>query len=347
MNKCLFIIAIVFITLLNSCSENVIYENSNLFTRDNFEETFKLKGKVLFSDSVVYKPNALQVYDSLLIVKENGNKHFVIYNLNTMKKVGERISVGQGPTEMIYPLMVENSDKSVFIHDLQMMTLFDYSKKDFLEQANPIPLSIIKLEKRALAQVALLNEGFIGYNYNPHHPLLKFDKHGKYISNIMKYPICRQKDFTDTERMDAFQFFYATNLNDKVFVCYGWTDLIELLDSEGNLLKRLHGPDKFYPHFKEVRDGKVITTVMEKNVNKNAYFCPTNAKDCFWVLYSGKLENKNDLLCNEIFVFDKEGNPKIIYKLDRGIFTFAIDETRRKIYGISNHPEYHIIEFKF
>lgn len=347
MNKYLFIIAIGFIIVLNSCSDNLIYENSNLFSRNDFENIFELKGKVLFSDSVVYKPQTLQVYDSLLIVKENGNKHFVIYNLNTMKKVGERISVGQGPKELIYPLMVKNYDKSIFIHDLQKMTLIDYSKKDFLEQANPIPLSTIKLEKRALSLVALLDEGFIGYSYDPHHPLFKFDQQGKYISNIMEYPICRKKDYTDTERMDAFQFFYTTNLSDKVFVCYGWTDLIELLDSEGNVLKRLHGPDKFYPHFKEVRESKIITTVMEKNVNRNAYFCPTKVNDCFWALYSGKLENQNDLLCNEIFVFDKNGNPKTIYKLDHGIFTFAIDEIHRKIYGISNQPEYYILEYRF
>ena len=58
-------------------------------------------------------------------------------------------------------------------------------------------------------------------------------------------------------------------------------------------------------------------------------------------------EQGYNLLAKEIFVFDWDGTPKEHYYLDKGISRMAIDEVNRKIYGVSDDPEYHIVEFDY
>lgn len=71
--------------------------------------------------------------------------------------------------------------------------------------------------------------------------------------------------------------------------------------------------------------------------------------DEFFVLFSGKSmdEENYNILSDEIFVFSWDGIPKKILSLDQGVFAFTVDEKNKKIYGISNTPEYHIVEFAY
>ena len=65
--------------------------------------------------------------------------------------------------------------------------------------------------------------------------------------------------------------------------------------------------------------------------------------------YSGKVFNprNHDYLKDKILVFDWNGNPQQYYQLDIPIFDFAVDEKSRIIYGLTDKPESHIIQFKF
>ena len=68
-----------------------------------------------------------------------------------------------------------------------------------------------------------------------------------------------------------------------------------------------------------------------------------------FVLFNGKFVNKPgyNLLAKDILVFDWEGNPVRRYSLDKGIMRITVDSHNRKIYGISDSPEYHIVEFDY
>ena len=45
-------------------------------------------------------------------------------------------------------------------------------------------------------------------------------------------------------------------------------------------------------------------------------------------------------------VFDDKGNPLQRYTLDSPIFTFTINPTTNKLYGLSDNPEFHVIEYQ-
>ena len=51
-------------------------------------------------------------------------------------------------------------------------------------------------------------------------------------------------------------------------------------------------------------------------------------------------------LKDQLFVFDDKGNPLQRYTLDSPIFTFTINPTTNKLYGLSDNPEFHVIEYQ-
>lgn len=339
---CLFI-------LLVSCSQKNKYENATFFDMTDFKTTQILNGTILQFDSIIMKPSQLQIYDTLLITSNlEDQKIFHIFNLNTKRKIGERISRGQGPEEMLLPFFIQQKD-SIKIFDMMTSTLFVYTIQEFVTNPIPNPIRKIKLDIQPLwSELALLKNKMIGVSYAPKSPCFLFDENGKKIKDFGSYPVS-QIEYTDIERVDAFRSILTSNQTNRVAICHYFTDLIDIYNDNGELIKRLHGPEHFFPHFKEYKNGDIIGSKPIEKTYKDAFYSPTNVGDEFFVLYNGKLvgsENYN-LLAQQILVFTWEGNPLRILHLDQGVSRISVDPNQKKIYGISDDPEFHIIEFSY
>jgi hypothetical protein len=71
-----------------------------------------------------------------------------------------------------------------------------------------------------------------------------------------------------------------------------------------------------------------------------------------FVLYFGDLYGKYEDRCDRILVFDTDGNPLRIYKLDIPVISFTVDSEKRIIYAITDKPEkeedeYNIIKYEY
>ena len=105
----------------------------------------------------------------------------------------------------------------------------------------------------------------------------------------------------------------------------------------------------FIAHVREKAVGEQIVFKESANESRDAYFHPCVHNGQLWVLYSGKYFGKSETpiyLNNRILVFDAQGVPQKQYVLDIPIFAFTINESRNTIYGITEHPEMEIVEFK-
>lgn len=349
MKTCTNILFAITFLLTLSCSQQNKYQQAILFSQKDFDVTQSLTGSTMSFDSTVMKPIKLQVYDSLLITINVGEeKLFHIYNLKSGKKIGERISVGQGPDEMLQPDFIKNSNKFIRIFDMGNSTLSEYNINEFIDNLNPISRRKIKLNQQIFTEVSLFNQDIISFAYGADHPFLKFNSNGEKIGEFGDYPISNIS-YTNKEKTDAYQFTFTSNSTDKIAICYSWTDLIEIYNKEGDLQKRIHGPAQFFPFFKEFHDGNMIIARPEKGKQRDAYFNPVSVGDDFFVLFNGKLvdEEGYSTLSNQIYVFGWDGTPKRILSLDQGIFTFTVDKENKKIYGISDNPEFHIVEFTY
>lgn len=335
--------------VLFSCSQKDKYEDAQLFGFNDFEAEIKLEGEILEFDDLIMSPSGLQVYDSILVTIEyEGDKICNLYNLNTKKKIGSRSVRGQGPNEMLMPSFIDNDGSSIQIIDNATSVIYKYDLRDFIENANPQPISKAKLEENINSGMQMLGDYIIGYPYFKKHQLYVFDGMGKKVSEFADFPRS-SIDYSDIEKTDAYYMGFASNGKDRVAICYYMTDLIDIYDSDGTLRKRMHGPEQFFSYFEEIRDLEGTTSKQVRGKNRDAYFSPKSAGNELFVLYNGGYVDEKDHspFCKKLFSFSWEGAPKNVYLLDDPIFTFCVDKKRKKIYGVGNIPDYHIVEYAY
>ena len=343
---------ILFLIVLVACSDKngSNYQDATIIEYKDFASIQKLVGKVFLSDKEVLKPMRVYVCDTILVTMNPMEKKlFHLFDLNSKRKIGQRISLGQGPNEMIRPSIIKFDENQIIIFDVASFTLFTYDTADFISKEITLPVERRTLELQAYGEIGMLADCLIGSTYNPKNQFVKFNNAGNKVGEFVYYPVVTDLSYTDDEKLEAFKFSFVTNMKDRIAVCYKWTDLIDIYDQNGQLRKRIHGPEHSYARFKEFHNGDAIAATPDKE-NKDSYFFPYNVGDDFFVLFNGKPWNpdaKEMELPDRIFVFGWDGSPQKIYSLNQGIINFAVDKLHKKIYGISSSPEFHIVEFSF
>ena len=335
--------------MMLSCTPKDGYQRAALISYDDFSSTQKLIGTNLQFDDTILKPMRIQVFDSLLFtVNTREEKLIHVFNIKSQKKIGERISSGQGPGEMLQPYFVKIDTAWVHLFDMSSFTLYVYATKDFITNPLPVVIRKVKLSEPTFGEIRLLGNDMVSSAYNPNNQFISFNSNGEKSMEFGTYPISNNA-FSDAEKVEAYKSSFTTNHKDRIAVCYNWTDLIDILDGKGHLKKRIHGPKQFISTFKEFRDGDVVSASPVKGHNRDAYFCPISVGGDLFVLFSGKAEDEADysMLANQMFVFDWDGNPKQILLLDQGIFAFTVDKENKKIYGISDKPDFHLVAFSY
>ncbi len=327
MNKgILFAMAMV---LLASCSSRRTLGEVDEFSWEDFQEEVSLKGRTLTFDDDVMMPFGVQVYDSVLVTLEPTNdKVSQLFNLNTGTKMGGRVNLGEGPNEMMMPMFVSNGNGIQFV-DLVSATVYAYDSNKFLAEENVEPMKKVKLSESVDGEMQVLGDNYIGYQYFKEDVLYLFDKQGQKIRSFAGFPD-GVKSEPNEQRSDMYQMGYVSNGKDRVAITYYMTDIIEVIDAEGNVLRHLQGPEKF-----------------SYEAGKDAFFSPKNADDSFFVLYNGRNRNEenHNSSCNKLLSFSWDGTPERVYTLDDPIFTYCVDVQKRKVYGVSTTPEYHIVEY--
>jgi len=103
-------IKIIFVLVLFtslSCTHKSRFQKATVITRNDFKTTQSLIGSVVQFDNEVLKPTHLQVFDSLLFTINTREERLIhIFDLKDKKKIGERITAGNGPDEMLQPRIV-------------------------------------------------------------------------------------------------------------------------------------------------------------------------------------------------------------------------------------------------
>lgn len=326
---CRNIILGVFFLSLVSCSSRRDSQETVAFTWDDFQSEINLKGRTLGFDDAVMMPFSIQVFDSVLVTLEPSRDNFCqLFNLNTELKIGDRLKRGGGPNEMIMPMFVSNGNGIQFI-DMASSTVYGYDFNHFLSESSPTPSLKVNLLENVDSEMQVLGEHYVGYQYCKDSLLYRFDKQGKKVGGFAGFPDGKTEP-SNEERSDIYQMGYVSNGKDRLVVTYYMTDIIEIYDADGGLVKHLQGPENF-----KFASGK------------DAFFSPKNAGDSFFVLYNGRSRNEKEhnSSCAKLLSFSWDGKPECVYTLDDPIFTFCVNKEARKIYGVSTMPEYHIVEY--
>lgn len=337
-----------FLAVMVACSTNETYLGEKRIEWDDFEE-IELKGEVLSFSEEIMNPYHLIVRDSFLLTMNERTENIChVFNLNTKEKVCEQIMMGQGPNDMIHPFFIETED-SFMLYAPMTSSVFTYSWEEFVRGVKVNPTSKKKLsESGFFSELSMLEENLIVVSERPDAPCYVFGLKGDKVGTFGGYPV-GPREYSDLEKVDAYKGILATNKKDRVAFCCTFTDLIDFYDAKGKLISRLHGPEHFYTSFIEFNNEMMMGSRPDGNYYRDAFYSPFGGEKYLYVLFNGKFVNRPgyDLLAQDILVFDWDGNPVCRYKLDMGVSKITIDESNRIIYGISNKPEYHIVEFKY
>lgn len=337
--------------VLLSCGNNE-YTDCVRFDRQEIKNrnVQQLKGKVISFDEDVRTPMRIFCTNSILFLTNRGSSLFVDkYDLKTKKKLGSFLTFGSGPDELQMVSYIYKRDTMVHVFDQLQKNIYEYTLHDFCFEEIPKPKNVITIEEPASNVQSLPSGEIIATTFNMEEKRFSlFDRTGKFVKNMTGYPDFGQK-MSPVELIESFiPQMVLSDDGSRIFVSHKRTDLIEVYTSNGKLIKRVQGPDGFFPSLAQSGSNDNMRVVPDKNKSKDAYFHPLVYKNEIWVMYSGKKvdpEQYKIYLNDSIFVFDWDGNFVRSYNLDIPIFTFAIDEENNKIYGITDEPEMSIIEF--
>lgn len=350
MFKCILPYVMLLFTFI-SCNTEMKYEGVKTFEWNDFQNTQELKSRIFLNDTIVFRPKDVQVCENYLITIDYGGERGLcqIYDLRTKAKIGERISKGNGPLEMLTPRFVKCQSGKIAIWDAQSSIIHKYDVKQFIESESPIPSEVIQLKKNAFVNVGFVNEGIIGQLYDKQYQLCQYDTLGKPLATFAEFPRLKSNDYNDIVKRDAYYMNFTSDEKSTIAICYCMTDLIDLYDLDFNLKKRLHGPDYFFAHFKRIESNQIESSSPIADKCRDAFFVPKSYNDYFTVMYNGRFlsEEGHNSSSDKILSFTWEGKPLDCYHLDKKIVSYDFDEKNKKIYAIAIDPEYVILEYEY
>ncbi len=344
------IINICFVAaLITSCEKSEKYENASLFSFQDFKTITKLNATTIDFDQPLMKPLLFVLSDSLLIMHNIRTEYVLhVYNINSRKKVGEVVPWGSGPNELLRIKNLQLVDSDLYISDSGSKRVYKYNVNDFHKSSFPVPIHKISTDDLFFSS-AYTNDGYVATTLNPHDKRLVFyDSEGEKDFMAGEYPYYG-KELTDIEKMEGFSSSIAVNQKHERIYLFGMdTDLIEIYDFKGNFIKRIHGPEQFFPQVKQVSLGDGYSGASFSEKARSAFFSPVVIEDEIYVSYSGNhLEMDKEIApFNHILVFDKDCNPVRGYELSKPIVAFSVDPKTKYIYATCNIPDFHLLVFK-
>lgn len=335
--------------ICNSCTQKQNYDGAISISFDSYGQEIMLTGTDVEFDMPLMKPRRLFIIDSVLLVQNTQTQYIIHkYNLNTLKKTGECIPFGSGPNELLWVHKIQNNGQYIWLIDTQRQSCLKFLKSDICNQEACVSVGQIRTKEHFGDAIILPDNRLLATVLNISQKRFSFfSEEGNLLNTIGEFPDYGE-ELKPLEKIEGFDGELLLGVDGiKFFFFHKQTDLIDVFDLSGSLIRRFHGPEHFMPHVKEkdYDNGTKVHSI--PNVSKDAYFCPTLCGNEIYVLYSGKFYDPqiNTYLHDQILVFDKEGNPLRRYRLSVPIFTFTVDMATRTIYGLSDDPDFRLVKF--
>ena len=349
MKKSLIINLILMTFVMTSCHNSEKYENTSLFSFSDFKTTEMLNATQIEFDEPIMLPLLFVKSDSLLIIQNLKSINMLyVYNVNSRKKVGEFISWGSGPDDFLAIKNLQLVGSDLYISDIQKRAIVKYDINDFHKLSkNLMPIQKIEIED-FFSNLVYTDNGYVATTMNSDkNRLIFFDSKGEKMFTAGDYPYFG-KELTAIEKIEGYVSQIAiSHKYERIFLFGMVTDLIEIYDFQGNLIKRFHGPEQIFPQIKEMH--------LPNGYSQGAYdnptftfFTPMIIDDEIYVSYSGNHQKPDDTVpyIRQIFVFDIDCTPRRRYELSEPIVSFTVDPVTKNIYATSNDPEYHMVIFQ-
>ena len=341
----IFITNLLILNLLNtSCSQE-----SNKLYFSKFQNTVYLKGDQI---NLKYKikgclPNC---YDSLLILTsaQGYNKQVIIYSLKDFKYVASTITPGRGPDEISFPghIIINKNRGLIWCQDFGRKILWKFDLDSIINKDKYFPdYKINTPDILAIMQLDLYNDSIFSFNSNnPSYFVSFFNENGNIIDTLnVPSQACiynNEQLSPETKTLMAYYIYTINPKTGRIAIIYMFSDIIQIIDSRGNLLKELHGPGTTDQIPEYANSQQIITNSLVYS-DKNYIYCLYRNRRR-WDEVTGMIPQFG----KEINVYSWDGKPILKIILDHSVMAFTIDNKNKRIITFSPEID-ELLSYKF
>lgn len=349
---------IIIILSSSSCSDKsnelVKISNAKHFTDNDIKEINKVNGEI-FNDKFIGYPVRVIAIDTFLIaIDMKKDTIFHLFSTKSKSYLGNFISRGNGPDELITCSSITPSNKPRYFwaFDISSRKFTEYSIDSFFtnnkKSDKTIDFNKIKSELVGISQPQWISDSTLICNslFKCNERFFIFDKELNLKKKVYNNNINIYNKFPDNVLGDIFSTFMSVKPDkSKIAIAGRYLDLLEIYDSDGNLLVMTKGPTKDFNFQFDIESSLNRGSMVKLPETRRGYIGIKTTNNCIYLLYSGK-ERKNPnhySYSNILYTFDWNGNPLNKYELDAQVASFEIDEKENKIYAL--HPDAYIITY--
>jgi hypothetical protein len=355
-----FFFLLISFLCFSSCKKE---ESTSLKKRGGLLKTFEIedikKSKLLvgtnfYKEETLFPSRLINTDDFLVISEQKKDTLMLIIDKNTgilVQKVGLS---GEGPNEIgyVWNLLGSTEGKNEFwAYQIAQRKMSKFN----LNQPSVNPIYEFRLREN-LRDVLYLE--WIDYNTlmgviaDGDHKYIEISTDFKEIASFHPWKDILSVELPPENLLDLFQGPFLGKGDGKWFASSSIDlDYIELIDRKNNKVIGIQGPIHHIPEFKLDYSPGYPMLLRDMSTKKYCYLNIAFGEERLYALFSGhssEMINKiGTKFCEQVFVFDLEGNPLEHFVLDQSISDFTVDEKNRTIYGITIDKNPGIIQFKF
>lgn len=327
--------------MLYACSQ----ESQPYIHYESFPQEKSLKGEIvnLPQDLFCAFPAQIELYDSIVLILDRESPNRAVHKLSYpgFKHMGSLGEKGKGDQEYIYVTQMDIRGDGLYLLDpvSSKFLVYDMSVNDIY----PKRVEKYTATSNSLLSATVIDDSIIVSGDINSKKFLLFQKFsGKLVDSILLKEKTEKKDHE----------LAASSLYD-LCLSYDHKNILAAATKSGEVIyfynkktksgNCIIGPNGF-PDYGRTDDGHILLGKVEGFVDIKIY------GDYIYAVFSGKsaLEAlKSDGVGSKyVYVFDKTGLPVIKYELDKEIFSFCVDVSRKILYGLDPNGDNFLLSYK-
>jgi len=337
------LISIIIMISLFSC------KNQNHKINQVLRNSKDVSCKILPVDFLLGVPYQIKLINDILVIADNSDENsMVLYDYKNSQLIGSILKRGQGPNEVLTPLLLETTSESSVVSVFQRQTgkYTEYQIDDLLKN-NVEPTKALQFENTD--RLIRCRDGYISEGEYENGSINLLDISGNYLHTENIYPHYINELQDTSNKYICGQGVIGYNKKDNIFVFASFfTGEICFYSLEGNLFNLIKKDDySINSSLKNrVKSNPQNVSIQQNDVEYFSDICSSERN--IYVLYSGvSMKNKRSVDYSHILKYSSKGELLGSYKTDMKITNFCV-ESDKKIYaiGISKEFEYCIVEIR-
>ena len=313
----------------------------------------ELTGKRWYISESIGKAFAIYHCDNYIILRNDiSNTKLTAIQLNCTKKIYNFGKWGEGPFELINPGPIITHSSSIDVFDGAKMSFLNFDITT-IDDGSSLPIkTLFKTNVNGIISILPLEDSlYIASGVFPDGQLCVIDKDGNPVKYLGKYP--SEIDNKGKVPFHILGMAYQSSMckqptNKRFALATRYGEIIQIYewDTKNSHADELYVRNNFAPEL-TTKDIDGTPNFIPNNKTKWGYLSLDATDEYIFALYSGRLQNPENVFYagNQIHIYDWNG--KLIYKVNVDYDLISIVIIDYKVFGLLENEDigYDIVEY--